>query len=137
MNSPVFRIGLALALGFTLTFAGCGEKTEKVDLNAQLTKLAGDVDAKIDGLAQIAIVGPEAKSAVSQIIPLLKDEDRIVRRTAAYALGSIGPDAKAAVPDLKQMLQTDDREQATVVANALRSIEPEENADLRLENVSN
>jgi HEAT repeat protein len=137
MNSPVFRIGLALAFGFSLMLAGCGEKTAKVDLNAQVSKLSGDTDAKVDGLAQLATLGAEAAPAISQILPLLKDEDRIVRRTAAYALGSIGPAAKAAVPDLKQMLQTDDREQVTVVANALRSIEPEANTDLRLENVSN
>jgi HEAT repeat protein len=126
-----------LLFALVLVLAGCGEKAPQVDLNAQVAKLSGDADTKIAALAEIATLGPKAASAVPQVIPLLKDEDRIVRRTAAYALGSIGPDASAALPELKEMLNTTDREQMTVVANALRSIEPKENADLKLENVSN
>src|SRR2546422_4025896 len=43
-----------------------------------------------------------AASAVSALIPLLKDTDPEIRRLSAYALGEIGPQAKAATPALKE-----------------------------------
>lgn len=124
MFTPLFRSGACLLTALALLTTGCGEATPKVDLTAQLAGLSGDTEAKANALAEISKLGPEAASAVPKIIPLLKDEDPIVRRTAAYTLGLIGPAAKAAVPDLKAMLQTDDRDQLTAVANALRSIDP-------------
>lgn len=139
MHAPILRLGSALlvALGLLLGLAGCGEKAEKVDLGAQLSALAGDSDAKVAALAEISKLGTGAASAVPKITPLLKDEDAVVRRTAAYALGSIGPAAKAAVPDLKALLETTDRDQLTAVANALRAIDPSAVAGVKVENVSN
>jgi len=129
---------LAIVLGVIIS--GCGGDTEKkdhVDVGAQVAGLAGDADAKVNALAEIAKAGPDAKGVVDKVIPLLKDEDAIVRRTAAYALGSIGPAAKAAIPDLKAMLDTTDRDQMTAVGNAIRAIDPASAPAGRLENVSN
>lgn len=139
MHTLVLRLSSLLLLAAALTFGltGCGEKTEKVDLNAQLAGLAGDADAKVAALAEISKLGPAAAAAVPKIIPLLKEEDGVVRRTAAYALGSVGPAAKAAVPDLKALLQTTDRDQLTAVGNALRAIDPSSVANLKIENTSN
>lgn len=137
MNSRLFRVLVALFCTSFLLASGCGEKAEKVDLAAQVTKLTGDTEAKIDGLAEIAKLGAGAAGAVDKIIPLLKDEDAVVRRTAAYALGAIGPAAKAAVPQLKALLQTTDRDQLTSTANALRAIVPAEYEGLKVENVAN
>lgn len=126
---------LLVALG--LSFAGCGgEKRENVDVNAQVAALSGDADAKIAALAEISKAGPDAASAVPSIVPLLKDEDPVVRRTAALALGAIGPAAKEAVPQLKELMQTTDRDQMTAVANALRAIEPSAASGVKIENVS-
>jgi len=136
MKLSLGRIGSALLIALGLCLAGCGEKRENVDVNAQLAGLAGDADAKVAALAEISKAGPDAASAVSKIIPLLKDEDAVVRRTAAFALGAIGPAAKEAVPTLKEMMQTTDRDQLTAVANALRSIEPSAAGGVKIENVS-
>lgn len=135
MKSLTWKTLAGLLLGVALVVAGCGEPVEKVDLNAQLGNLSGDADMKVGALAEIAKLGSGAASAVPRIVPLLDDEDPIVRRTAAYALGSIGPDAKEAVPKLRQLMRTNDRDQMTAVANALRAIEPSAAGDLRIENV--
>lgn len=128
---------LALAALIFMT-AGCGgEPAAKVDLNAQLSGLSGDTDAKINALAEISKLGPGAASAVEKIKPLLKDEDSVVRRTAAFTLGTIGPAAKSAVPELKEMLKTTDRDQLTAVGNALQAIDPKSVEGLKIQNVSN
>lgn len=137
MKSIWVRLGMSVLCALVLGAAGCGgEKAAKVDLAAQLGQLSGDVDTKVGALAEIAKMGPGAASAVDKITPLLKDEDPLVRRTAAYTLGSIGPAAKAAVPQLKSMLQTTDRDQLTAVANALRAIEPSALPGLKVDNVA-
>jgi|JI9StandDraft_2_1071091.scaffolds.fasta_scaffold91356_1 hypothetical protein len=128
---------VSMAAASALFVAGCGgEKVEKVDINAQVSALAGDTDAKVAALAELAKAGPEAANMVPKIQALLKDEDATVRRTAAYVLGAIGPAAKAAVPDLKAMLDTQDKDQLTAVGNALRSIEPSALPGLKVENVA-
>ena len=50
----------------------------------------------------------EAKTAVPQLIPLLKDSDADVRSSAADALGNIGAEAKTAVPQLIPLLKDSD-----------------------------
>lgn len=126
-----------VSAAFILVLAGCGEGKPNVNLQEQLAALGGDADAKVAALAEIAKLGADAASAVNQIIPLLKDADPVVRRTAAYTLGNIGPAAKAAVPELKAMMQTGDRDQLTAVVNALRAIEPAVAPGGRIDNVSN
>lgn len=136
MIASLLRSCACALLGAAL-LTGCGEKGPKVDLNAQLTGLAGDNDAKVNALAEIAKLGPDGASAVAKIIPLLKSDDPLVRRTAAYTLGTIGPGAKAAVPELKALLDSQDRDQLTAVANALRAIDPSAAPGLKIENTTN
>lgn len=137
MNSRLLFSLVPLVLIAVLFSSGCGEKAPQVDLDTQIGALSGDADTKIAALSEIARLGPGAAPAVDKVIPLLKDPDEIVRRTAAYALGSIGPAAKAAVPELKSMLNTGDRNQLTAVANALNAIETSTTGGGRIENVSN
>jgi HEAT repeat protein len=138
MSIPCLRVLFSLTALLALLATGCGERTEKVDLNAQLGALGGDAEAKVNALTEIAKLGPAAAPAVDRLIPLLKDEDDAVRRTAAWVLGTIGPEAKAALPELKQLLQTSDRNQMTAVANAINAIEtPKAGEAIRIENTSN
>lgn len=138
MRYLLTSLGSLMLAGLVFLATGCGgEKAADVDLNAQLSALSGDADAKVNALAEISKLGAGAASAVPQIIPLLKDEDDVVRRTAAFTLGAIGPAAKAAVPDLKEMLKTTDRDQLTAVGNALQAIDPKSVEGLKVQNVSN
>jgi HEAT repeat protein len=45
-------------------------------------------------------MGAEAKTALPQLVSLLKDSDANVRGNAVDALGSIGAEAKTALPQL-------------------------------------
>ncbi|HMO65477.1 MAG TPA: HEAT repeat domain-containing protein [Verrucomicrobiota bacterium] len=137
MKTLLKLVSAVLFSAVTLALAGCGEKGPKINLDEQVSALSGDADAKIIALGEIATLGEGAASAVDRILPLLKDPDPVVRRTAAFALGAIGPAAKAAVPELKTMMQTGDRDQLTAVVNALRAIEPAAAGGVQVENVSN
>jgi HEAT repeat protein len=137
MIPAMLRSSACILAALALWVTGCSEPAPKVDLNAQIAGLAGDADAKANALGEISKLGPDAAAVVPKILPLLKDADPLVRRTAAYTLGTIGPAAKAAVPDLKAMLQTDDRDQMTAVANALRAIDPASAPGFKVENVTN
>ncbi|HZT79834.1 MAG TPA: HEAT repeat domain-containing protein, partial [Gemmataceae bacterium] len=53
----------------------------------------------------------------------LRDDDPLVRRQAARALGRIGPAAKDAIPDLNRALVDPDRQVFREAMLALRSIE--------------
>ena len=115
--------GLLVGLGA----AGCGDSEpapKKVDVSAQVAALKGDNDAKAAALSELAAGGPNAAGAVKEIIPLLKSDDPVVRRLAAYALGQIGAPAKEAVPGLTAMLQDPDGNAITAAINALRAIDP-------------
>ncbi len=123
------RALLAVASGLLLGLAaaGCGDSEsapKKVDVSAQIAALKGDNDAKAAALSELAAGGPNAAGAVKEIIPLLKSDDPVVRRLAAYALGQIGASAKEAVPGLTAMLQDPDGNAVTAAINALRAIDP-------------
>lgn len=132
--APHSRLGshrglLAVASGLLLGLAaaGCSEgepAPKKVDVSAQIAALKGDNDAKAAALSELAAGGPNAAGAVKEIIPLLKSDDPVVRRLAAYALGQIGAPAKEAVPGLTAMLQDPDGNAVTAAINALRAIDP-------------
>ena len=115
---------LCLVLGAgTLGCNQSGEPPQKVDVAAQVAGLKGNDDAKAAALTELAAGGKNSAAAVDEIIPLLKSEDPVIRRLAAYALGQIGPSAKAALPGLTAMLQDDDRSAVTAALNAIRAID--------------
>ena len=122
----IVRTTLAgLVLGMVVVGCGDGEPApKKVDVSAQVAALKGDNDAKAAALAELAAGGPNSAGAVKEIIPLLKSEDPVLRRLAAYALGEIGAPAKDAVPGLTAMLQDPDGNAVTAAINALRAIDP-------------
>lgn len=137
--SSVVRLPvLALAVAASLLCTGCGEEgnpqPKKIDVSAQVAALKGNADAKGNALAELAAGGPNSVAAAPQVIPLLKDEDPVIRRLAAYALGQMGPDAKAALPDLKALLQDNDRNVVTAAMNALRAIQPSKEGDVAIPN---
>ncbi|MCC3507422.1 MULTISPECIES: HEAT repeat domain-containing protein, partial [unclassified Microcoleus] len=67
-------------------------------------------------------IGAEAKTAVPQLVSLLKDSDANVRSRAAYVLGNIGAEAKTAVPQLVSLLKDSDADVRSSAADALGNI---------------
>jgi len=127
MDSHRALLAVASGLLVGLAAGGCGEgepAPKKVDVSAQVAALKGDNEAKAAALSELAAGGPNAAGAVKEIIPLLKSDDPVVRRLAAYALGQIGVPAKEAVPGLTAMLQDPDGNAVTAAINALRAIDP-------------
>ncbi len=69
-------------------------------------------------------VGCAGQEDVSALIRELKEQDRQVRKRAAYALGQIGPAAKEAVPALIAALKDKDGSVRRNAASALGKIGP-------------
>src|SRR5262249_12364066 len=67
-------------------------------------------------------IGPNAKSAVPQLLNYLENPDSFIRAATARALGGIGPDAKEAVPALKALLEDEDKSARVWAAFALARI---------------
>jgi hypothetical protein len=139
MISRMARQGTIAAVSFLLLTAGCGKSEDAakaVDVTAQVAQLKGGTDAQANALSELAAGGPKSASAVKDIIPLLKSDDTVIRRLAAYALCQIGPAAKAAVPDLKALMQDPDTSTATTAINALNAIDPSASEGIKVLNVT-
>ena len=59
---------------------------------------------------------------IPDLIPLLKDEYKDVRKLAAYALGRMGKSAKSAVPSLTLLLKDRDEDVRSAAAEALQKL---------------
>jgi HEAT repeat protein len=70
-------------------------------IDAQKT---GNPDTTLNILTAFSRLGPLAREAVPELIPLLENENQLIRRLAAEALGKIGPGAAVAVPHLEKLL---------------------------------
>lgn len=139
MISWIAHQGAMAAVLFLLLAAGCGKSEDAaktVDVNAQVAQLKGSNEAQANALSELASGGPKSASAVKDIIPLLKSDDTVIRRLAAYALYQIGPAAKAAVPDLKALMQDADPSTATTAINALNAIDPSATEGIKVLNVT-
>lgn len=138
LQKTVSWLSPALGMGLMILMAGCGSNessAKKVDVAAQVAALKGNSDAKSAALAELASGGVNSAKAVNDIIPLLKDEDPVVRRLAAYALGQIGPAAKAGIPGLQVMLGETDISSVTAAVNAINLIDPTSAQGIKVQNV--
>lgn len=60
--------------------------------------------ARLDGVRAVEAMGPAATPLVQDFLPLLEDEDILVRSEAARVVGFVGEGAGAAVPRLVELL---------------------------------
>lgn len=94
-----------------------------------LVKALGDDSAEVRNVAIVAV--PEVGTwpdDIDLIIPLLKDEDKWTRESAAEALGIIGPEALPAVDALIEALDDEEYSVMGAAARALGAIGPEAKA---------
>jgi HEAT repeat protein len=98
---------LACGLAGILVLVGCDvpslapDETQQVDPGIYYGRPVKDwfLDRKDADLREQADqylerVGPQDKDLIPALVPLLKDDDPLVRSSAARLLGQIGPDAK-------------------------------------------
>ncbi len=74
-------------------------------------------------LHQLAQLGSSASEALPAIVPMLQDEQPLVRYLAAEALGAMGPAAKEALSALREQQQDTDPVVRASVGEALKAIE--------------
>lgn len=74
-------------------------------------------------LHQLAQLGPAAGEALLPILPLLGDEQPLVRYLAAEAIGAMGAVAKPALQPLRERMQDSDPVVREAIADAVASIE--------------
>jgi HEAT repeat protein len=74
----------------------------------------------------VGLVGPDDRTAATELYPLLKGDDPDAARSAAFVLANIGGhDAAPALPVLQKTLREDDEQSQALAAAALASLGPE------------
>jgi HEAT repeat protein len=69
-------------------------------------------------------IGPEAQSAVPELITLLSSPDEGSRNSACIALRGIGPTGKPALPALQKSLSDPSKDVRRFAELAIKSIQP-------------
>ena len=83
-----------------------------------------DPEVQARGALGLSRAGPEARAAVSELIPLLKSRSALARQNAALALAAVGPEAASAVPALTEALKDPEWAVRRQAAMALGAIGP-------------
>jgi HEAT repeat protein len=101
---------------------GCQRKLDySVPSLVKILKEDKDPNMRYYAAESLGHYGPEAQSAVPDLIEALKDESAMVRMGVAYALGEIGsPDA---APALQAATKDPDKEVRVAAAAALQQIQ--------------
>jgi HEAT repeat protein/S1-C subfamily serine protease len=89
-----------------------------------------DATKRAEAAKRLGDLGPDAKIAVPDLIPLLKDPDNLVRRFTRTALDKIGPPTKNEVPTLLEMIEDPNATVRIHVVDALGKVGPEGQAAL-------
>ncbi len=123
MKSRRTKFGYLLLAGLLVAAVGCGD-SRKVDhsVPSLVKTLKEDKDPNMRYYAAQSLgqFGPEAKTAVPDLIEALKDESKMVRMGAAYALGEIG--STEAVPALQEAARDAEKEVRDAAAFAIKQI---------------
>lgn len=123
-------LSLPCVLLLAALLVGCSKSTDvpadkSVNVQAQIAALKSqDKNAVYDACSELGKAGPLAAPAVKDLVRLLKDDDALTRRLAAYALARIGPAAKEALPALEELRSDSDREVSQQAESALKAIDP-------------
>jgi HEAT repeat protein len=113
-----------LILAISIGICGCSG-VRRVDYSVEkLTATLQDRDPNMRYWAAESLghFGPEAKSAVPDLVTRLKDDDKLVRAGAAYALAEIGPHAESSRGALQESVKDPEKEVRDAASYALRQI---------------
>jgi HEAT repeat protein len=99
-------LGTAGVARSEMTVKQPANQSQTININQLIQQLkAGDLDARFNAAQTLSKIG---ESAVPRLLPLLKDDDRLLRLSAAVALRGMGELAKSAIPDLIPLLKDQD-----------------------------
>jgi HEAT repeat protein/AAA+ ATPase superfamily predicted ATPase len=116
-------IYLGSALILLLATSSCTQNSINKEIADYTQKLRDKNDQERWNAAMtLGRIGPEAESAIPQLIETLKDENPLVRISAAAALGKIGAEAEIAIPQLINALKDEDEDVRSESATALTRI---------------
>jgi HEAT repeat protein len=121
MRTRPAKLILVLLTAFLSAAVGCrNSKRVEHSVPSLVKTLKEDKDPNMRYWAAESLgkFGPEAQSAVPDLVAALKDESKIVRTGAAYALGEIG--SADAVPALQGAGKDSEREVRVAAASALK-----------------
>ena len=102
---------LVLLVALALVVGGCrNPRHVEHSVSSLVTTLKEDEDPNMRYWAAESLgkFGPEAQSAVPDLIACLKDENKLIRMGVAYALGEIG--STDALEPLQEMTQDPEKE---------------------------
>jgi len=109
--------------------ARTAEPVDPLPALRQALAAAGDENARVTVIDDIAKLGQNAKAALDDLLPFLADKDIRTRWHAARAVGLIGEDALSAVPKLVALLGDADPIVATQAAAAIARIRVDDGRD--------
>ncbi|HJZ58107.1 MAG TPA: HEAT repeat domain-containing protein [Gemmataceae bacterium] len=118
------KLVLVLLLTFLPATAGCRNPRQvEYSVPSLVKTLKEDKDPNMRYWAAETLgrFGPEAQSAVPDLVTALKDEHKMVRMGAAYALGEIG--SADAVRPLQEATKDQEKEVRDAAATALKQIQ--------------
>ena len=122
MSTRRANLVLVLLAAFVCA-AGCRDpRRVEYSVPSLVTTLREDKDPNMRYWAAESLgkFGPEAQAAVPDLIAALKDESKMVRMGAAYALGEIG--STDAVPALQEAAKDSETEVRDAAATATKQI---------------
>jgi HEAT repeat protein len=98
----------------------------RIGAHAELRELLRHADQQIrwQSLSGLAMIGPPAKKAVSELLDLLSDPQPLTRMLAAQALGEIGLESEDEMRRLVRMLRDADEDVRQFVVCALMNLGP-------------
>src|SRR5437016_3578713 len=102
LASVLLTIGCTMKLSFDPQAGGRNAVDENNAAVTRLTKLLTSTDPQVRAIAAVELggMGPQARSAMSDLSQLASDPDRHVRFAAARAMTQIDPEDRATVPTL-------------------------------------
>src|SRR5262245_11002688 len=115
---------ILVLLAFQIATTGCRDpRRVEYSVPSLVTTLKEDKDPNMRYWAAESLgkFGPEARSAVPDLITALKDENKMVRMGAAYALGSIG--SADAATALQEAGKDPEKEVRDAAATALKQVQ--------------
>lgn len=121
VQQNIFKcVSASLIVGHLLL--GCSHNRESTSSNEDLSTRLQSIDTNVRGHALEEILASQfvTSEAAPKLVPLLRDNDRLIRLLSAQALMFVGTEAKSHIPDVELALKQErDPEVRTALQDSL------------------